>query len=401
MTVTLESIRDAAQALHGNVVRTPTVAAPRLGMRTGCELFLKLENLQFTGSFKDRGAYYRMAELDDDARRRGVVAASAGNHAQGVAYRAADLGIPATIVMPAATPFTKVERTEALGATIVLHGDSVAEATEHALELAEAHNLTMIHPFDDPRIIAGQGTIALEMLEDHPELETIVAPIGGGGLMGGIAVATKALRPDIELIGVQTEVCPAMVAALADTTLPLNARTLADGIAVKRPGKHTIPLIRDHVDHIVVVPEIQLERAIQLLAREQNLVAEGAGAAAIAALLTDPDRFANKKVGAVICGGNIDARLLTNVLLRGLRREGRIGRLRIEISDQPGALGQVTAMVGKSSADIIEIAHHRLFSDAPAKSAILELVVETQGKKQFERLVSLLNEGGFATESVS
>jgi len=401
MTITLSSIQAAAEQLRGHMVRTPSVWSPRLGERMGCELFLKLENLQYTGSFKDRGAFYRMLSLDEASKARGVIAASAGNHAQGVAYRARQLGIPATIVMPAATPFTKVERTEALGATIVLHGESLLEANEHMLELAQAQGLTVIPPYDDVRVIEGQGTIGLEMLEDHPDLDIIVAPIGGGGLMGGIAVAAKALRPEIQLIGVQTEVCPAMVGAIRGEDRPLQTRTLADGIAVKRPGKLTMPLIRDLVDHIVLVPEFQLERAIQLLANQQNLVAEGAGAAGIAAMLEEPERFHGKRVGVVVCGGNIDARLLANVLQRGLRREGRIGRLRIEIPDSPGILGQVTALVGKSGADIIEIAHQRLFSDAPAKSAILELVVETQGRPQFQRLIDSLVRAGFPTDSIS
>lgn len=395
MPVTFDDVSAAAHALAGHVVRTPMVRSPRLSELLGAELHFKLENQQFTGSFKDRGAGHKLQQVRAASSAAGVVAASAGNHAQGVAYHARRLGLPATIVMPERTAFSKVERTEAFGAVAVLHGDSLLEATDKARELAGERGLEFVHPYDDEAVIAGQGTVALEMLADQPELEVLVVPIGGGGLISGMAVAARALRPQIRIVGVQAELCPAMHALLRGTEASLQTRTIADGIAVKRPGQLTRDYVQRLVDEIVLVDERLLERSIALLANQLKLVAEGAGAAACAAVLANPGAFAGRRVGVVVSGGNIDARLLSTVLLRGLERDGKVARIRVLISDSPGVLSLVARLIGDSGADIVDIVHERVFAAVHPRQAELDVVLETRGKAHVERILKLLQDAGF------
>ena len=396
MTITLADIQSAAAAIAGSVARTPSVAASGLsGLFPAAQLVLKLENLQLSGSFKARGASYRLLALSADERRRGIVAMSAGNHAQGVSLHARNLGIAATIVMPRPTPFTKVERTEALGAKVVLEGENLSEAEAHARHLAEAHGFTFIHPYDDPHIIAGQGTVGLEMLTDHPDLDILVVPVGGGGLISGTAIAAKSLSPKIEVIGVQAVAYATMVRkpALHDFP-PASLQTLAEGIAVKRPGGLTKPLIEQWVDDVVSVDEAGIERAVELIVERQKLVVEGAGAAGLAALLADPERFRGKKVGVVISGGNIDNRLLAGILMRGLVRAGRLARLRIEISDAPGTLAKVSSLIGANGGNILEVYHQRLFQDVPVKYAELDVVVEATDTAHLRAMIDALMAAG-------
>jgi threonine dehydratase len=395
MSVTPRDIEAAQTAITGHVVRTPLLHSQRLSETCRAEVLLKLENLQYTGSFKDRGACHKLQRLKTDGAVKGVVAASAGNHAQGVAWHASRLGIPATIVMPQYTSFAKVERTAQLGGKVVQHGESVAEAAEHAARLAEEQGLNVVHPYDDPLIVAGQGTAAMEMLADRPDLEVLVVPIGGGGLIAGMAVWAKSKRPSLRIVGVQTELCPSMYALLKDQQTVLRTTTLADGIAVKKPGRISSEIIRTHVDEILLVDEPHIERAVQLLVNAQKTVAEGAGAAALAAMLQYPEQFAGRRVGVVVSGGNIDPRLLGSVLVRGQKREGRVVRVRIEITDQPGVLSRVAALIGETSANILEIEHQRLFSPLPARQAELDVVLETHGKAHTERILAILREHGF------
>ncbi|NIA67016.1 threonine ammonia-lyase [Pelagibius litoralis] len=401
MTTTLEHIRDAAERLRGQVIRTPLVRAGRLSERLGCELFLKLENLQHTGSFKDRGSYIRLSNLSKDEAQRGVIAMSAGNHAQGVAYHAQRLGIPATIVMPEFAPFSKVERTRAFGARIVLTGDTLDASAQAAYQIAEDENLTFVHPFDDSDVIAGQGTVGLEILEDSPDIEAIVVPIGGGGLMSAIATVAKDANPAIQLIGVESELFPSMSDSIKGRNTMKGGHSLADGIAVKVPGKLTRPIIEKLVDDIVVVAESDIENAIQRLAEEQKLVAEGAGAAGIAAILANPERFAGRKVAVVICGGNIDLKLLSGILTRGLIRDGRMVRLRIGIIDQPGVLARIASLIGKTGGNIIEVYHQRLFYDVPAKQADVDVVLETRNSEHVKEVVASLQADGFPARILS
>jgi threonine dehydratase len=396
MPVTVHDVERAAENLAGRIVHTPLVRSGVLGQLLGSEVFLKLESQQATGSFKDRGACHKLQLLRAAGETHGVIAASAGNHAQGVALHARRLGIPATIVMPRPTPFSKVARTEAHGAAVVLHGESLSDAYQHAQELAAARGFTFVHPYDDPAIIAGQGTVGLEMLADQPELDVVVVPIGGGGLIAGIATAIKARRPGVRILGVQTELCPSMRAAVRGEPQPtLRTGTLADGIAVKQPGALTQAIVRAHVEDILLVDETQIERAVHLLAMQQKVVAEGAGAAAVAALLGFPDRFAGQRTAAVVSGGNIDARMLANVLLRGLQRDGKIARVRVQISDSPGVLARVTSLIGATGADIIDIEHQRVFSATPPRQAELDVVMETRGQAHVERILADLVEQGF------
>jgi threonine dehydratase len=399
LSITLADIQSAAESIAGAVIRTPSVEARALaGQLPVASLVAKLENLQLSGSFKARGALVRLQALSEDERRRGIVAMSAGNHAQGVALHAQRLGIPATIVMPRQTPFTKVERTQALGATVVLEGEGLAEAGSHAQALAEAHGYTFIHPYDDPRIIAGQGTIGLEMLADHPELDILVVPVGGGGLISGIALAAKALNPAIQIIGVQAVAYATMVRRPpAHSFPPASVQTLAEGIAVKRPGGLTKPLIEQWVDDVVSVDETGIERAVELLVERQKLVVEGAGAAPLAAMLADPDRFGGRKVGMVVSGGNIDNRLLASILMRGLVRAGRLARLRIEISDAPGTLAKVSSLIGANGGNILEVYHQRLFQDVPVKYAELDVVVEATDTDHLHAMIEALIGAGYAT----
>jgi len=401
MTVTPQDIRAAAKQIAGEVVRTPLVPAGRLGERLGCELYLKLENHQFTGSFKDRGSLVKLKSLTPEQAKYGVIAMSAGNHAQGVAYHAKRLGIPATIVMPEFAPFTKVERTKELGARVVLTGDTLDASAVAAREIGEKENLTFVHPYDDPLIVAGQGTIGFEMLEDQPDLDTIVVPIGGGGIMSGIAIAAKSIKPDIHMIGAEAELFPSMYRAIQGLPPSSGGNTLADGIAVKNPGKLTREIIERLVEEIVLVDEVHIESAVHSLVELQKIVAEGAGAAGIAAIMKAPERFAGRKVGAVICGGNIDVRLLSSVLARGLVRDGRMVRLRIGIVDRPGVLAKLSKLIGDTGGNIIEVYHQRLFFDVPAKQADIDAVIETRNAAHVEEIVDSLKANGFPTRVLS
>ncbi|MBC7906876.1 MAG: threonine ammonia-lyase [Rhodospirillaceae bacterium] len=397
LSITLADIQSAAVSIAGAVVRTPSVSAPVLAeILSADQLVLKLENLQLSGSFKARGALVRLLALNEDERQQGVIAMSAGNHAQGVGLHARRLGIAATIVMPRSTPFTKVERTEALGAKVVLEGDNLTEAETHARSLAQDHGLTFIHPYDDAHIIAGQGTVGLEMLTDHPDLDMLVVPVGGGGLASGVAIAAKTLSPAIQIIGVQAVAYATMVRKPALHDFPqASLQTLAEGIAVKRPGGLTRPLIDQWVDDVVSVGEAGIEHAVELLVEREKLVVEGAGAAPLAAMLAEPERFRGKKVGMVISGGNIDNRLLASILMRGLVRAGRLARLRIEISDAPGTLAKVSSLIGANGGNILEIYHQRLFQDVPVKYAELDVVVEATDTAHLRAMIDALNQAGY------
>jgi threonine dehydratase len=398
MAVSVAEIRDAAGAIAGQVKRTPSVDAPRLAEVLGAErVVLKLESQQYTGSFKDRGALVKLLSLTPEERKSGVVAMSAGNHAQGVAYHARRLGIPATIVMPHGTPFTKVERTRHLGARVLVEGDGFDTAGAFARELAAKEGLVFVHPYDDERIIAGQGTVGLEMLADDPDLDCLIVPIGGGGLIAGIATAAKALKPGIELLGVEAKLYPSMYNAVRGLEPASGGSTLAEGLAVKRPGERTKPIVESLVSEILLVGEDTLERAVMQLIEVEKLVAEGAGAAGVAAMLAYRERFAGKRVGTVICGGNIDARMLAHILMRGLVRDGRMVRLRIEITDQPGALARLAGVIGKAGGNIIEIYHQRMFHDVPVKKADIDAVVETRNAEHVREIVQGLNAIGFPT----
>jgi threonine dehydratase len=399
LPVTIAAVRGAASAIAGAIAPTPTVAAAALSELTGSDIFLKLETLHRTGSFKERGALTKLLTLDAGERRAGVVAMSAGNHAQGVAYHAQRLGIPATIVMPEGTPFIKIDRTEAFGAEVVLKGDSLSAAREAADALARDQGRVLIHPYDDAVVIAGQGTIAFELLADRPDLDTLVVPIGGGGLISGIAVAAKALNPGIEIVGVQSTLYPSMYRLMRgeDPRSPAAASTLAEGIAVKEPGRLTRRIVKALVSDILLVDEVMLETAVETLLEREKLVAEGAGAAGVAAVLAAPERFRRRRVGIVICGGNIDARLLASILMRGLVREGRLVRLRSELPDVPGALSRLSGVIGKHAGNIVEVHHQRLFHDTSVKRAELDVVVETQNRRHVEALIAALIAAGFPT----
>ncbi|MBX6366415.1 MAG: threonine ammonia-lyase [Rhodospirillales bacterium] len=401
MPVTIDDVRAAAEAIRGEVIRTPLVAAPALSAATGAEIFLKLETMQATGSFKERGALTKLKSLETAQRRAGVIAMSAGNHAQGVAYHAQRLGIPATIVMPEGTPFTKVERTEAYGARVVLRGEGLVEARRAAEEIAAAENLVLIHPYDDPLIIAGQGTIGLELVEDQPELDAVIVPIGGGGVIAGTAIGAKALRPEIEIIGVEAALYPSMHHAIRGRPPEPGGQTIAEGIAVKEPGRLTRAIIEALVADIVLVDEARIEAAIETLLVQQKLVAEGAGAAPLAALLADPGRYSGRRIALVLCGGNIDARLLASILMRGLVRAGRMVRLRVEISDQPGLLARVASVIGQKGGNIVEVYHQRLFQDVPVKLAELDVVIETRNPRHVGEIVGALEAAGFPTRLLS
>ena len=399
LAVTIDDIRRAAEAIAGAVPKSPSLRAAALSDLAGCEVYLKLESLQPTGSFKERGALNKLLTLDAEQRKAGVVAMSAGNHAQGVAYHARRLGIPATIVMPEGTPFTKIDRTEALGAKVVLKGTGLVEARRAADALAAEQGLTLVHPYDDPAVIAGQGTVALELLADHPDLDTLFVPIGGGGLISGVAVAAKALKPEIEIVGVQSSLYPSMYRMLHGKPpgSPAEGATLAEGIAVKEPGKLTAKIVEALVRHVRLVSEAELEHAVELLIERQRVVVEGAGAAGVAALLADPAPFRGRRVGIVITGGNIDARLLASLLMRGLVRGGRLVRLRAELPDMPGVLSRVAGIIGEQGANIVEVHHQRLFHDTSVKRAELDVVIETQNRRHVDTIIDALVAGGFPT----
>ena len=390
LPVSLDDVRAARARIGASIVHTPTLLSRTLSAMTGATVYLKFENLQFTAAYKERGALNTLLQLDADARAKGVIAASAGNHAQGLAYHASRLGIPVTIVMPRNTPIVKVTQTEGHGATVVLEGETFDAAYAHARKLEGEQGLTFVHPFDDPRVIAGQGTVALEMLEDVPAIDTLVVPIGGGGLISGIATVAKSRPEPLEVIGVQAELYPSMYNRLHHTDMPCAGDTLAEGIAVKQPGSLTGQIVESLVDDIVLVGERRLEEAVSLLLQIEKTVVEGAGAAGLAALLAEPERFKGKTVGAILCGGNIDTRLLANVLLRDLARSGRLARLRIRLQDRPGALYHVARIFHEQGVNIIEVYHQRIFTTLPAKGLITDIECETRDRNHLDRLITAL-----------
>jgi threonine dehydratase len=393
--VTLADIEKARHTISGQVLRTPLLPAPPLSALTGANVFVKYENLQVTNSFKERGACVKLAALSVEERRRGVIAMSAGNHAQAVAYHARRLAVPATIVMPVTTPFVKIKATEKLSATVILDGETVAEAQTRAEAIASAQDLVWVHPYDDPLIIAGQGTIALEMLEDCAELDVLVVPIGGGGLVAGCAIAARAKKPSIEIIGVEAALYPSMWNAIYQGDRPCGGATLAEGIAVKNVGRITLPVVRELVADIVLVDEVQIERAVNAFLTLQKAMAEGAGAAGLAAMLTEPRRFRGRKVGLILCGGNIDPRILASIMVRELERDDRIVSFRLTIPDRPGILGQIATLLGAFGANILSVDHHRLFLDIPAKGAKLDVTAETRDAAHAEEIFRAFAVAGY------
>ena len=397
--LTADDVRAAAARIAGAVVRTPTLHSQTLSAITGAEIYLKFENLQFTAAYKERGALNAML-LSGDACKRGVIAASAGNHSQGLSYHGRRLGIPVTIVMPRTTPTVKVMQTEAVGGTVVLEGESYDEAYTHARRLEKELDLTFIHPFDDPHVAAGQGTVALEMLEDVPGIEILALPVGGGGLAAGMGTIARAINPDIRLIGVEAELYPSMFNLLKGEQRPVGGDTLAEGIAVFEPGKFTSAVLRQLLDDFVLVSEHQIERALALLLQIEKTVVEGAGAAGLAAVMTHPELFRGRKVGVVLCGGNIDTRLLANVLLRDLARSGRLARLRLVLQDRPGSLLRVAKVFYSHNVNIVEIVHQRVFTHLPAKGLATEIECEARDGEQLEALVGALRAEGFDVSMV-
>jgi len=393
--VRLSDIEGARRTIAGVVLRTPMLPAPKFSALTGAEVFVKYENLQVTNSFKDRGALVKLASLTEAERSRGVIAMSAGNHAQAVAYHAARLKIPATIVMPVTTPFVKVQATTSYGAEVVLDGETLADAQARAERIASERNLTWVPPYDDERIIAGQGTIALEMLEEAPDIDALIVPIGGGGLIAGSAIAARGVKPKIEIVGVEAALYPSMWNALKGDNKPLGGPTLAEGIAVKNVGKLTLPIVRDLVADILLVDEPHLERAVNAYLTLQKTMAEGAGAAGLAAMLAYPERFRGRRVGLILCGGNIDPRIVASVMVRELEREDRIVSFRLTIPDRPGVLGHIATKLGQLGANILEVDHRRLFLDVPAKGAKLDVTVETRNGAHAEEIRKALSADGY------
>jgi threonine dehydratase len=396
VSVTLADIEAARRTIAGAVMRTPMLPARKLSALTGAEVFVKYDNLQVTNAFKERGALNKLMSLKPAERQAGVIAMSAGNHAQAVAYHAQRLAIPATIVMPVTTPYVKVAATRAYGAEVVLEGETLTEAQTRAEALARVRGLVWVHPYDDLLVIAGQGTIAPEMLEECPDLDALVIPIGGGGLISGIAVAAHAMKPAIEIIGVEAALYPSFWNALNGENRPIGGPTLAEGIAVKNVGALTLPLVREHVSDLVLVDERELERAVNIFLTVQKTMAEGAGAAGLAAMLAAPERFRGRKVGLVLCGGNIDPRILASVMVRELEREQRIVAFRLTIHDRPGMLGQIASRLGELGANILEVDHKRLFLDVPAKGTRLDVTIEVPDAGHAERILQALAAEGFA-----
>ena len=392
--LTLQDIRDAATRLQGHVLDTPCVESKTLSQIVGAQVFLKFENLQFTASFKERGACNRLTLLSDEERARGVVAMSAGNHAQGVAYHAQRLGLRAVIVMPRFTPGVKVERTRGFGAEVVLHGDTLEEARSHAYALADAQGLTFVHPYDDEGVAAGQGTLGLEMLQAVPDLDTLIIAVGGGGLISGVATAAKAIKPGIEIVGVQTTRFPAMVNAVKGTNHPQGTSTIAEGIAVGTPGKITQEIVKRLVDDLVLVDEGDIEQAVLMLLEIEKTLVEGAGAAGLAALVRYPERFKGKRVGLVLCGGNIDPLLLAAIIERGMVRSGRLARIKVSARDVPGVLARITATVADAGANIEEVHHQRAFTMLAAQNVEIELVLQTRGKSHIDDVLERLRSAG-------
>ena len=396
LPVSIDDVRAAHERIRASIVRTPTLLSKTLSKIVGADVYLKFENLQFTAAYKERGALNRLLSLNEDERKRGVIAMSAGNHAQGVAFHAARLGIPATIVMPVGTPFTKVEHTRRHGATVIIHGQNLVEATDYAQELCKRDNLTFVHPYDDALIIAGQGTIGIEMLEDAPDLDCIVVSVGGGGLIAGVATAAKAIKPSIEIIGVEPAMYPSMDAAMRQKKdVVCEGQTIAEGIAVKNVGVLTLEIVNELVSEVLPVDEDVMEQAITLFCNVEKTIAEGAGAAGLAALLAYPERFKDKKVGIILSGGNIDPRLLASVLTRSLVREQRIVRLRIIGDDRPGLLALVSRVIGEAGGNIIEVAHNRLALDVPAKGAEFDIMVESRDANHTQEIIEALTKVGY------
>ena len=398
MPITLEDIRAAARAIHGHVVDTPFLHSRTLSDITGAQVYLKFENHQFTASFKERGALNKLLSLTPEQSKKGVIAVSAGNHAQGVAYHAQRLGIPAVIVMPRFTPFVKVEHTRKFGAEVILQGDDFDEAKAHMTRLAAERGLTLVHPYDDEKIIAGQGTVGLEMLTVQPDLDTLVIAIGGGGLISGISIAAKAINPAIDVVGVEVARYPAMLHAMKGTTPVFGLSTIAEGIAVKEPGKLTKEIVARNVSEILLVDEGDIEQAIVLLLEIEKTVVEGAGAASLAALIDNPRRFQGKRVGLVLCGGNIDPLMLAEIVERGMVRSGRLARVKVEIRDIPGVLAKVTACVAEQNANIEEVHHQRAFSHLSAQNAEVDLVLKTRNHAHVAEIVAALTRAGFKAE---
>jgi len=395
VTVAFADIEAARRTIRGAVLRTPMLPAPRLSALTGADVYVKYENLQVTNSFKDRGALVKLASLNESERRRGVIAMSAGNHAQAVAYHAARLRIPVTIVMPVTTPFVKIAATRSHGAEVVLEGETVSEAQARCERIRAERGLTLVHPYDDEHIIAGQGTIALEMVEEVDDLEVIAVPIGGGGLIAGNAIAARAHNPRMEIVGAESALYPSVWNAITGERRPIGGPTLAEGIAVKNVGKLTLPVIRQLVAEVILVDEAQLERAVNAYLTLQKAMAEGAGAAGLAAMLAKPERFRGKKVGLILCGGNIDPRILASIMVRELERESRIVSFRLTIPDRPGVLGPIATKLGELGANILEVDHRRLFLDVPAKGARLDVTVETRDAVHAEEILSALAADGY------
>jgi threonine dehydratase len=395
MPVTLKDIHRAAEILRGEISDTRCHFSEKLSEHTGAKVFLKLENLQFTGSFKERGALVKLLSLPKRERKKGVIAMSAGNHAQAVAYRSKKLDIPATIVMPRYTPNIKVEHTRSFGAEVILFGETLTEAAEHAKRLAEKRHLTMVHPYDDEKIIAGQGTIGLEMLSRQPDLEVLIIPVGGGGLISGVAVAAHGINPDIEIVGVQTSRFPAMKQALAGEPIHCGRLSIAEGIAVKTPGEKTLPIIRKRVGDILLVDESEIESAVRMLLDMEKTVVEGAGAAGLAALIKHRKRFSGRKVGLVLSGGNIDPLVLASIIKRGLVHSGRMIRLHVEVRDVPGGLAEVCRCIGEAGANIVEVHHQRSFTSLPLQSAEVEFILITRGSEHVDQILSALSAGEF------
>jgi threonine dehydratase len=399
-SVTLKDIEQAAAAITGQVMRTPMRQSRTLSAIAGCEVWLKFENLQFTASFKERGALNKLLSLTEAERAGGVIAMSAGNHAQGVAYHAARLGIPTTIVMPKGTPFTKIQHTQDHGARVLIEGDVLAEAAAFAEALCVAENLTFVPPYDDPKVIAGQGTVALEMLDKAPELDTLIVPIGGGGLISGMAVAAKAIKPDIEIYGVQTALYPSMYRAIRGESGDCGGATVAEGIAVATAAERTRAIIADLVKDIMLVDEAALEHAVALLLEVEKTVVEGAAAAGLAALLDNRDRFRGRKVGLVLTAGNIDSRLLASVILRELSRGGRISVFHVELTDRPGSLARIATVIGEAGGNIIEVLHNRLSSAISAKNVAVDITVETRDAVHRDLVGAQIGEAGFLYEII-
>ena len=399
-TLTFEQVRQAARRLHGEVVDTPCLASRTLGGMAGCEVFLKFENHQFTASFKERGALNKMAQLSAHERRRGVLTVSAGNHAQGVAYHAQRMAMPALIVMPRFAPSVKVERTRGFGAEVVLEGDTFDDARAHGLLMARERDLTVVHPYDDLDVAAGQGTIALEMLAQQPSIDTLIVAIGGGGLISGMATAARAIRPDIEVVGVQTERFPAVWNAVHGEHRECAGATIADGIGVKSPGALTLPIILDRVDDVGLVGEDDIEQAILLLLEIEKTVVEGAGAVGLAALLRHRERFQGRHVGLVLCGGKIEPLVLAEIIQRGMVKSGRLARLRLDVRDVPGALADVAMLLGRLGANIDEVQHQRAFTMLSVERAQLEVVVQTRGVAHIEQVLQALRGRGYRAERI-